>query len=296
MGKNTDYQESGQERWFDRDDLIGKSGKLFREFFKFSKTNHGPKCCFMVQLKELSPEPVSLVAFIIPHAPEKVTETTTNFDGVVLGCRSTVNQFISTVIVKYQAVDAMPTVWEKVEGSVNNNVAVTGLAPMTKYKMKMSYKTEIGVSTDSQEKEVKTLMSSSPSDLVVKSPDPFSLEVSFQPPNDMPLEIRASITYKIMFNNRNRKVQDAPYTFTNLKPASHYDISVTASFKKEIVNSDINVSIENYESRPATAKGTTIPRTMKLPTDFVHSAGNAGFAHSAEQTLCTLLSRLCALC
>ena len=101
LGKNTDYQESGQERWFDRDDLIGKSGKLFREFFKFSKTNHGPKCCFMVQLKELSPEPVSLVAFkngkvltnnfIIPHAPEKVTETTKNFDNVVLGCRSTVN-------------------------------------------------------------------------------------------------------------------------------------------------------------------------------------------------------------
>ena len=71
----------------------------------------------MVQLKELSPEPVSLVAFIIPHAPEKVTETTTNFDGVVLGCRSTVNQFISTVIVKYQAINTMPDVWEEVEGT-----------------------------------------------------------------------------------------------------------------------------------------------------------------------------------
>ena len=118
-------------------------------------------------------------------------------------------------------------------------------------------------------------MSSSPSDLVVKSPDPFSLEVSFQPPNDMPLEIRASITYKIMFNNRNRKVQDAPYTFTNLKPASHYDISVTASFKKEIVNSDINVSIENYESRPATAKGTAIPQTIKPPTISSLSANSA---------------------
>ena len=293
LGKNTDYQESAQERWFDKNALIGKSGKLFREFLAFSKINHGPKCCFMVQLKELSPEPVSLVAFkngevltnnfIIPHAPVKVTKITTNFDSVVLSCRPTENQFISTVVVKYQAVNTLTDEWKQVEGNVNKNVAVTGLNPMRKYKMKMIFKTEIGVSPDSQEIEVKTLMSSPPSDLIVKSLDPFSLEVSFQPPNDMPPEIRGKVTYKIMCNNRNRKVQEAPYTFTNLKPATHYDISVTASFKQEIVSSDKIVSIENYESRPATAKGTTIPRTMKPPTISSLSANSAALSWNTPE-------------
>ena len=46
-------------------------------------------------------------------------------------------------------------------------------------------------------------------------------------------------------------------------------------YKKETFISNISVIVENYESRPATAKGTTIPRTMKLPTVSSLSANSA---------------------
>jgi hypothetical protein len=167
-----------RHQWFDDEEKVTSAGQKFKLFKEFANANfEDPDHCFMVQLKQVAPSPVSIrVAgsakdFDIPPAPKKPTLRAKSFQNVTLEIGQIDNSYgnghgggLTGLVVKFtDIIDNSEGQFEAAYEAYDiayNIVTVTGLKPNTSYSMTVQYKTEPGLSPPSPVLLVQTLLTS----------------------------------------------------------------------------------------------------------------------------------------